>query len=90
MSGGVVCCVVIFTSDNKDGVNMLWTTGVYIRIANPVKGKRNKIDLKLKEGEGKNYHGGPTCIYNGKQVNCLTFSSESGGNTGKILIEILA
>ncbi len=40
-------------------------------------------------GEGKYYPGGPTCKYNGKVVDCLVFTSESGGITGEILVEIL-
>ena len=36
-SGGVVCCVIICTSSVKDGVPLLWKTGVDVRIDNPVK-----------------------------------------------------
>ena len=32
---------------------------------------------------------GPKCLYNGKVVHCLTFGSESGGITGKILVQML-
>jgi hypothetical protein len=31
----------------------------------------------------------PKCKYNGKVVDCLTYTSESGGITGEILVEIL-
>ena len=48
-----------------------------------------EIDLELNFGEGKYYPGGPTCKYNGKVVDCLVFTSESGGITGKILVKIL-
>ncbi len=48
-----------------------------------------EIDLELNFGEGKYYPGGTTCKYNGKVVDCLTFTSESGGITGEILVKIL-
>ena len=40
-------------------------------------------------GKGKYYPGGPTCQYNGKTVDCLTFVLYSGGITGNILVKIL-
>ena len=88
-SGHAVCCVVIFTSDNDEGVNMLWKSGVDIRVDNVVRDAKNEIDFKLNKGEGKFYPGGPKCMYNRKEVVCLTFASESGGVNGKILVEIL-
>jgi hypothetical protein len=48
-----------------------------------------EFDLELNFGEGKYYPGGPKCKYNGKVVDCLTYTSESGGITGEILVEIL-
>ena len=45
--------------------------------------------MDINFGEGRYYPGGPTCKYNGKVVDCLTFISESGGITGDILVEIL-
>ena len=40
-------------------------------------------------GTGKFHPGGPKCKYKGKEVDCLAFATESGGITGKILVEIL-
>ena len=51
--------------------------------------ENNAIDFKMNSGEGKYYPGGPKYMYNGKQVDYLTFSSKSGSITGKILIQIL-
>ena len=48
-----------------------------------------KPDYNMNIGEGKYYPGGLKCKYNGKEVDCLTFCSESGGITGKILVAIL-
>jgi hypothetical protein len=48
-----------------------------------------ELDLELNFGEGKYYPGGPTCKYNGKVVDCLAYTSESGGITGEIMVEIL-
>ena len=70
---------------------MLWKTGIDITVT-PVKKVRNgkaEIDYEANMGEGKYYPGGPKCTYMGKQVDCLTFGSESGGITGEILVEIL-
>ena len=41
-------------------------------------------------GPGKYHPGGPTCNLNGAAVECLTFSSKSGGITVKILVQILS
>jgi len=49
-----------------------------------------EIDFEMNFGEGKYYPGGPKCRFNGKEVDCLTYVSESGGMTGDILIEILS
>jgi len=35
VSGGVVCCVVIFTSNNDDRVPILWKTGIDIEVIDP-------------------------------------------------------
>ena len=40
-------------------------------------------------GTGKFHPGGPKCNYKEKEVDCLAFVTESGGITGKILVEIL-
>ena len=40
-------------------------------------------------GPGKFHPGGPKCMHNGKEVECLVYASESGGITGDILVDIL-
>ena len=66
-----------------------WRTGVDLTVTPSLTADGNKIDMNLNFGEGKYYPGGPTCKYNGKVVDCLTFISESGGITGNILVDIL-
>ena len=41
-------------------------------------------------GEGNSYPGGPKCFYKGKTVECLTYTSKSGGIAEKILVQILS
>ena len=83
-SGEAVCCVVIFQGKQSE-----WRTGVHLTVALILTADGNKIDMDINFGEGKSYPGGPTCKYNGKVVDCLTFISESGGITGNILVDIL-
>ena len=68
---------------------MVWKTGIDIRAKEPVRNLRDEIDFETNIGEGKFHPGGPKCKYNGKEVDCLTFASESGGITGGILVNIL-
>ncbi len=86
-SGKAVCCAII--SQGKGDVPATWRTGVDHSITPILTEDGKEIDLELNFGEGKYYPGGPTCKYNGKVVNCLTFTSESGGITGEILVKIL-
>jgi hypothetical protein len=39
-------------------------------------------------GPGKQYPGGPSCIFNGKEIPCMVELSPGGGMTGKILTNI--
>ena len=48
-----------------------------------------EIDVEMNLGKGKYYPGGPTCTYNGKTVDCLTYISKSTGITGDILVDIM-
>jgi len=88
-SGEAICLVVIFRSD-QDKVPLLWKTGIDARVKDPARDSRDKIDFATNMGKGKFYPGGPTCEFNGKVVDCLTFTSEGGGITGAILVEILS
>ena len=86
-SGEAVCCVVIF--QHKSGeVPVEWKTGVDVTI-DPIRDKNNDIDMRLNLGNGNFYPGGPKCNYNGKEVDCLAYASESSGITGDILVKIL-
>ena len=88
-SGKAICCVIIFQSDRVDEVPIHWRTGIDVQVTDPVLDEYGKPDMNLNMGEGNYYPGGPKCIYNGKEVECLTFCSESGGITGDILVKIL-
>ena len=68
---------------------MTWKSDIDINIENPVRNEKGEIDLELNVGESKYYPGEPKFIFWGKEVDCLTFASESGGNTGAILVKIL-
>ncbi|KAL3804780.1 hypothetical protein ACHAW5_001887 [Stephanodiscus triporus] len=85
-SGEAVCCVIIF--QGKGGVPATWRTGVDHSVT-PILAVDGEFHLELNFGEGKYYPGGPTCKYNGKFVDSLVFTSESGGITAEILVEIL-
>jgi hypothetical protein len=87
-SGEAVCCAIIFQS-KQDGVPATWTTGIDHSVQPMLSADENEIELEGNFGEGKYYPGGPKCKFNGKVVDCLTFSSESGGISGDILVDIL-
>ena len=42
------------------------------------------------KGTGKTFPGGPTCIFQGKEVPCLTQWSPKGSITGDILVDIVS
>ena len=86
-SGEAICGAIIF--QGKGEVPATWRTGVDHSVTPILTEDGKEFDLELNFGEGKYYPGGPTCKYNGKVVDCLTFTSESGGITGEILVEIL-
>jgi hypothetical protein len=80
---------VIIFQHKEEEVPMTWKTGIDITVENPIRNEKGEIDLELNIGESKYYPEGPKCTYRGKQVDCLTFASESGGITGAILVKIL-
>ena len=86
-SGEAVCCAIIF--QGKGTVPATWKTGIDLSVTPILTANGNNIDMDINFGEGKYYPGGPTCKYNGKVVDCLTFISESGGITGDILVDII-
>jgi len=86
-SGEAVCCVVIFQSKTGQ-VPMQWRMGIDASV-NPIRGSDGEIDVEMNIGEGKFHPGGPKCKYNGKEVDCLAYATESGGITGDILVQIL-
>ena len=87
-SGEAVCCVIIFQHKEEE-VPVTWKTGIDITVENPIRNEKGEIDLELNIGESKYYPEGPKCKYRGKEVDCLTFASKSGGITGAILVKIM-
>ena len=85
-SGEAVCCVIIF--QGKGDVPATWRTGVDHSVT-PILALDGEFHLDLNFGKGKYYPGGPTCKYNGKCVDSLVFTPESGGITAGILVKIL-
>ena len=68
---------------------MTWKSGIDITVENPICNEKGEINLELNIGESKHYPEGPKCKYREKEVDCLTFTSESGGITGVIPVKIL-
>ena len=77
-----------FQSKRHEEIPIEWKSRIYITV-DPVLDEYGKPDYNLNIGDGKYYHGGPKCKYNGEEVECLTLCLESGGITGKILVAIL-
>jgi hypothetical protein len=86
-SGEAVCCCIIF--QGKGDVPATWRSGVDLTVTPILTEDGKELDLELNFGVGKYYLGGLTCKYNGKVVDCLAYTSKSGGITGEILVEIL-
>ena len=85
-SGEAVCCAVIFQSKTGE-VLINCKSGVDIRSDDPLRNGHGEIDFETNTGEGKYFPGGPKCVYNGKEIDCLTFASASGGISGDILVK---
>ena len=64
-------------------------SGVDIQSDDLLHNERGEINFETNTGEGKYFPGGPKCVYNGKEIDCLTFASESGGISGDIFVKIL-
>jgi len=79
-----ICCIIIFQS-KQEGVPATLTTGVENSVQPVLSEDGKEIVLEFNFGEGKHYSGGPKC----KNVHCLTFASERGGITRKILVKVL-
>ena len=86
-NGEAICCVVIFQHVHGN-VPISWRTG-FDATVEPIRDKNGNIDFERNLGPGTFQPGGPTCTYNGKEVECLVYSSEGGGITGEILVSIV-
>ena len=92
-SGDPVMCVVIIDAKNRDIF-----TELGIDPEAPINEHADTINLSDEEagldllinniGKGKRFPGGPTCVYKGKEIECMVRFNEGGGINGKILKEI--
>ena len=67
----------------------MWAYGKNHCTASVFKEDRAKINVEMSTSKGKFYTGGLKCKYYNEMVDCLTYSSDSGGITGGILVQIL-
>ena len=77
-SGQAVCCVGIFQSE-QDHVPLQWATGIDVMVVLE-RDENDEIimdDSHCNVGEGKYLPGGPTCLFHGKWIPTMTFSSPS-------------
>lgn len=87
-SGEGVCCVIIFQCKTEQ-VPFEWQAGID-HTKGIVYNSDGSINAEESIGPGKYFPGGPKCNYNGKEIDCLVFGSESGGITDTILVKILS
>lgn len=87
-TGEPVVCVIIFASE-RDTVEPTLHTGIDITV-DPILTSLNEVDLKHPENYGptKYFPSGPVCVFRGKQIQTLVFSSPSASISGEILVKI--
>ena len=86
LRGDPVMCVIIFAGKRE---NTLTETGMDIFV--DAEGDPSDHDyFEKNSGFGKQFPGGPTCEFQGKEVPCLCRWSEKGSVTSAILVDILA
>jgi hypothetical protein len=88
-SGEPVLCVIIFTSENVDGIPSSWIAGLDITKLTPGLEALEDDEFLREIGEGQVACGGPVCTFRGKRVECLVQASPHGGITGPILTNCL-
>lgn len=86
LSGDAVMYVIIFSRKKE---NRLWETGIDV-FAKTEGDVSDANYFKNNSGANKRFPGGPSCIFQGKTVSCLTRWSEKGSITSAILVDILA
>ena len=84
LNGNPVMCIIIFAGKRKQ---VIYKTGmgIFCKQHGEVSDKYN---FKNNSGKGKQYPMGPTHIFQGKEVPCLTRWSPNSSITFKILIAI--
>ena len=86
IGGDPVMCVIIFAGTIE---NKLWETGIDIFAT--AEGEVGDDDFfENNSGPGKRFPGGPTCIFQGKELPCLIRWSKKGSITSEILTDIIA
>ena len=86
LNGDAVMCIIIFAGVRESAVV---ETGMDI-FAQQEGDVSDKDYFKKNTGVGKLYPGGPTCVFQGTEIPCLTRWSPSGSITADILVDILA
>ena len=85
LSGDPIMCVIIFAGKRH---NPLCETGIDI-FAEQVGEVSDEDYFKRNSGQNKRYPGGCTCVFQGKEVLCMTRWSPKGSITTNILTDIL-
>lgn len=94
-SDEAVFCVVIFQTSNKNlEIEQQWISGVNYSVRPVMVENWNtaeKTDYLNQENYGLNkfFPSGLSCLYKSKIILCTTYTSESGGIEGKILVQVL-
>ena len=79
-------CVFIFVGIRKQDV-----VEILMEVLAPQEGDvSDECFFKNNSGAGKQFPGGPTCVFQGKEVPCLTQWLPIGSIASNILIDILA
>ena len=85
LNGDAIMCVVIFAGIREQAVV---DTGMDVFAQQ--EGEVSDDDFFINNsGKNKRFPGGPTCVFQGKEVPCLTRWSPKGSITAQILIDIL-
>ena len=87
LNGDAIMCVAIFAGKRPQAVV---ETGYDVFATQEGKVSEESFFDRNSKGTGKTFPGGPTCIFQGKEVPCLTRWSPKGSITGDILVDIVS
>ena len=86
LTGDPVMCVLIIEGKK---MNALQECGMDI-FAEKIGEMSDEIFFENNQGQGKRFPGGPTCVFQGKDIPCLVRFTQSGSITSEVLVDILA